>query len=313
MLLLTALHQTTPCFAISNNAGTTNGNFLKIATDARGVALGDSAVSMARGADALRWNPAALGLLDEKEVATTHIQYYQDVHIENVAGVFPIQEGGIGASAFYLSPGSLDGRDLNGNPTGDFKFYDMVGTVGFGRKVLTRAEGANVSVGADLKIVQEAIADQSFQNPAFDVGALVSPFDDLNIGINIRDLASGKADFTREMIGGASYTMYRVFTGAFAIDYANDAPIRYTVGGEYKIPEFDSAIRAGYTNHDSLDNSIDSKIPALRSASLAGLTMGAGMGYKPPFFPTLRLDLDYAMAPFGALGISHTLTIKFRW
>ena len=86
-------------YAISNNAGTTNGDFLKIATDARGVALGDSVVSMAQGADALRWNPAALGLAEEKEVEATHIQYYQDVHIENVAGVFPIEEGGIGASA----------------------------------------------------------------------------------------------------------------------------------------------------------------------------------------------------------------------
>src|SRR5947208_7131818 len=47
-------------FAVSDNAGTKNGNFLKIATDARGVALGDSVVSMAKGADALRWNPAAL-------------------------------------------------------------------------------------------------------------------------------------------------------------------------------------------------------------------------------------------------------------
>ena len=300
-------------YGISNNAGTTNGDFLKIATDARGVALGDSVVSMVNGADALRWNPAALGLLEEKEVSATDIQYYQGVQIENLAGVFPIEEGGIGASAFYLTPGSLDGRDLNGNPTGDFKFYDMVGTVGFGRKMLTRGEGADVSIGAAIKIVQESIAGQSFQNPAFDIGALVSPMDNLNIGANVRDLSSGKANFAREVIGGASYTIYRVFTGAFALDYSNDAPIRYTVGGEYKIPEFDSAIRVGYTNHDSLDNSIDSKIPALRSASIAGLTMGAGMGYKPPMFPTVRLDLDYAMAPFGALGISHTVTLKFRW
>jgi len=300
-------------YAISNNAGTKNGEFLNIATDARGVALGDSVVSMVTGADALRWNPAALGMTDEKEVEATDIQYYQGVQIENIAGVFPIQEGGIGANVFYLTPGSLDGRDLNGNQTGSFNFYDMVGTVGFGKKIFTRAEGADISVGANLKIVQETIANQSFQNPAFDVGALVSPIDDLNIGLNVRDLSSGKANFSREIIGGASYTILKLFTGAFAIDYANDAPVRYSVGGEYKIPEFDAAIRAGYTNHDPLDSSIDSQIPALRGASIAGLTMGAGMGYKPPIWPTTRFNLDYAMAPFGALGISHTVTLKFHW
>jgi hypothetical protein len=299
--------------AISNNAGTTNGDFLNIATDARGVALGNAVVSMASGADALRWNPAALGLLEEKEVTATDIQYYQDVQIENIAGAFPIEEGGLAASAFYLSPGTLDGRDLNGNPTGNFKFYDAVGTIGFGRKMLSKAEGADISIGAALKIVQENIAGETFQNPAFDIGMLVSPIDDLNIGVDARNLASSNANFAREILGGASYTIYRFFTGAFAIDYSNDAPVRYSVGGEYKIPELDSAIRVGYQNHDELDNSLDSQIPALRGASIAGLTMGAGVGYKPPKFPTAHLDLDYAMAPFGALGISHTITVKVRW
>jgi hypothetical protein len=299
--------------AISSNAGTKNGNFLKIKTDARGVALGDSVVSLVRGADALRWNPAALGLLESKEVSATHIQYYQDVKIEHVSGAFPIEEGGIATSVFYLSPGDLEGRSLGGDKTGDFKFHDLVGTLGFGRKMLSRAEGADISLGAAVKIVQETIADQSFQNPAFDLGILASPKNDLNLAFTVRNLASGKANFTREMIGGASYTIFHVFTGAMAVNYATDAPLRYSVGGEYKIPEFETAIRAGYQSHDSLDDSIDSQIPALRNASIAGITLGAGMGYKPPPFPSLHLDLDYAMAPFGALGISHTITVKARW
>jgi hypothetical protein len=189
----------------------------------------------------------------------------------------------------------------------------MVGTIAYGRKMLSRAEGADISVGASLKLVQEKIAEQSFQNPAFDIGILASPKDDLNLAFNVRDLSSGKANFAREMIGGASYTIFHVFTGAFAINYSNDSPMRYSVAGECKIPEYDTAIRAGYHTHDSIDNSLDSQIPALRSGGLAGLTMGGGFGYKPPMFTNLKLDLDYAMAPFGALGISHTITVKVRW
>jgi hypothetical protein len=41
--------------------------------------------------------------------------------------------------------------------------------------------------------------------------------------------------------------------------------------------------------------------------------MGVGGGFKPPQFPTLKLNIDYAMAPFGALGISHTVTVKVQW
>src|SRR5262249_30295193 len=160
--------------------------------------------------------------LDGREASMTHIQYYQDVKVENVSAAVPIEEGGLGASLFYLSPGSLDGRDILGNQTGDFKFYDMVGTLGFGRKMLTRSEGADVTLGASIKLVQEKIAEQSFQNPAFDIGLMSSPMDDLNIGLTARNLSSSKANFVREITGGASYTMWRVFTGAFAVNYSND-------------------------------------------------------------------------------------------
>ncbi len=301
-------------YASSSSSGTKNGNFLKIQTDARGVALGDSVVSMAQGVDALRWNPANLSTLDGKEVTGTHVQYYQGVQIENVGAAYPMEESGLAVSAFYLNAGTLDGRDVLGYSTGDFQFYDLVGTVGYGRKVLSRAEGIEVSLGAAVKIVQEKIADTSVNNPALDVGALISPWENMNIGLAARDLSAAKANFPREFIGGASYTFYQVFTGAVAANYANDAPIRYSVAGEYRIPQLeDTVIRAGYQSHDSLDDSLDSRIPALRGAGLAGLTMGAGLNYRPAFWHDVKLVLDYAMAPFGALGISHTITVKVKW
>jgi len=306
----------TTAHAISNNAGTKNGEFLNIATDARGAALGDTVVSMAQdeGADALHWNPGALSALQEKEVSATDVIYYQGVNIGNIGAAYPLDESALAVSLFYLNPGTLDGRDVLGNPTGNFRFYDMAGTIGYGRKMLGRAEGADVSVGAAIKIVQEVIAEQQFQNPALDIGATISPMDDLNIGMTVRDLSTSGANFSRQIIGGASYTLFRVFTGGFAVNYSNDAPIRFSVAGEYRIPELEnSCIRAGYTSHDSLDNSIDSQIPALRGAGVAGLTMGAGLNYRPPFFSNIGLGIDYAMAPFGALGISHTVTIKVKW
>src|SRR4051812_35880963 len=76
--------------AISRNAGTKNGDFLNLGTDARGVALGDSGVSTVEGIDALRWNPAGLSALTTKEAGGTHIQYYQSVHVENVGFAYPL-------------------------------------------------------------------------------------------------------------------------------------------------------------------------------------------------------------------------------
>jgi hypothetical protein len=302
--------------AISSNAGTTNGNFLKLATDARGVAFGDSSVTMAQGADALRWNPALLASLDGKNVSGTHVQYYQGVTMENVAGAYPFENSGLAVSAFYLSAGDLEGRDVSGNATGDFKFYDLVGTVGYGRKLMNRTEGSAVdlSLGAGLKLVQEAIANQSYENPAIDLGLALTPLDDLNLGLTVRNLSSGSAHFSREIVGGASYTVYRNFTAGVAVNESNDAPVRFSAGGEYRFPEaYNAAVRAGYQSHDSVDDSTDSGITSLRNGGLAGLTMGAGFDFPIPQLQSMKLGADYAMAPFGALGISHTITLRARW
>ena len=72
------------------------------------------------------------------------------------------------------------------------------------------------------------------------------------IGVSVRDLSSSKANFSRDITGGASYTIYRVFTGAFAVGLFQRRALRYSVSGEYKIPELDnSTLRAGYQSHDA--------------------------------------------------------------
>ena len=69
----------------------------------------------------------------------------------------------------------------------------------------------------------------------------------------------------------------------------------------------------GYETRDSLDDSVDSQVPGLRTAAVAGITMGAGFLYLPPTLSKIKLAVDYAMAPFCALGIAHTVTVKVRW
>lgn len=305
----------TPCssWAISSNAGTKNGNFLEIETDARGAALGPAMVAMASGAEGMRWNPAALGNTATNEFAATHVQYYQGIMIENASLAYHVEDGALAANIMYLAPGSLDGRDALGNPTGDFQFYDLVGGLGYGRRVRSKEEGTEINLGGAVKMVQEKIANTQQQNPALDLGVLIAPTEALHGGLTIRNLSSGSAGYAKEITGGIAYTFQHVFTGAAALQYTDDAPVRLNVGAEYKISEEDGVIRVGYRTRDTLDDSTDSAITALRNASIAGLTMGAGFTYQPEAIKSMALQFDYAMAPFGALGISHTITVTVKW
>lgn len=301
--------------AISDNAGTKNGAFLKLATDARGVALGPTMVSMAQGTEGMRWNPAALAIGEGHEAAATHIEYFQDVSIENVSFVHPLQDGTIGGNFFYLTAGDLDGRDANNVKTGDFAFYDAVLSVGYGRRVSSREDrGMDIYVGGALKAVQEKIADEQYRNVAADIGMVMDPIDNLRLGATARNLSTGKADFPKELTVGASYSTFKILTAGLAMRYSDDAPVRLGLSGECKVPEFEnSVIRVGYMTHDELDNSTDAKISGLRQASLAGLSFGGGLEIRPPTLKTTHFIVDYTMAPFGALGIAHTVTVKVRW
>jgi hypothetical protein len=62
----------------------------------------------------------------------------------------------MGGSIFYLSPGSLEGRDASGNSTGDFSFYDLVATFGYGQQMLSKEDSSfDLYVGGNIKLVQE--------------------------------------------------------------------------------------------------------------------------------------------------------------
>lgn len=301
--------------AISDNAGTKAGAFLKIPTDARGVAMGATMVSLAKGTEGMRWNPAGLAFTTSKEVAATHIEYYQDVSIENVSYAHPFNMSGLGANLFYLGSGDMEGRDSAGLQTGDFSAYDLVLGLGYGGRLRSRDEiGMDLYLGGQLKVIQEKIADTKYNNAAVDLGLMLDPSDTLHVGLTARNLSTGKADFPLELTGGLSYDFLPIFTSALALGYTNDAPVRISLAGEYRMPQLEnSVLRLGYHTRDELDDSLDAKISWLRSASLAGLTFGGGLEMRPPQFKTLHFVVDYTMAPFGALGISHTVTVKVRW
>ncbi len=301
--------------AVSDNAGTKAGAFLKIPTDARGVVMGATMVSAAKGTEGLRWNPAGLAFATTKEAAGTHIEYYQEVKIENVSMAYPVENGAFGGSVFYLNSGDMEGRDNAGIATGDFSAYDVVVTGGYGGRLKSRDEvGMDIYAGAQLKVVHEKIADTKYNNAAVDLGAVFDPTDALRLGFTARNLSTGKADFPAELGGGLSYALFPLFTTSLALRYTNDAPVRVGVAGEYRMPHFEnSVLRVGYQSHDEMNSSVDAKIEALRDASLAGLAFGGGIDFQPPQYKTLNFTIDYGMAPFGALGISHTVTVKARW
>ncbi len=113
LLILTA-----SCYA--NSPGTTAGSFLKIAVRARASAMGEAFTAVASDGTCLYWNPAGLTQLKTKQISATYNSWFEKIRQGYLSLTFPSSRGTMGLGANYVDMGKLEGRDLEGNPTGDF-------------------------------------------------------------------------------------------------------------------------------------------------------------------------------------------------
>lgn len=294
ILILTGL-------GFADAAGTSSAAFLKIAPDARLVAMGEAAAAISEDAYAAYWNPAGLsrlGLEDKPkgDLAFTHNEWLQDVRIENLAAAYRLgMVGTLGLSATYLTMGDIQGYDDEGNPTSTFTSSDLAAVLSFGREVV-----GGVSAGLNLKYINQKIEKESANSFTGDLGLRYDAdwAPGLAAGFSASNLF-GEAKFVEEadplpmmLRGGLGYTVRidpqnRVTTAA---DYysARDVSSKGHFGVEYAFKEM-LMLRVGYK----------------AGYDLFGLTAGLGLGYN---FGMLGARLDYGYGAASEFGDIHRIS-----
>src|SRR5437879_2592627 len=154
-----------PSLAWASGPGTTSADILKIGVGARAIGMGEAYVAQADDVSSLYWNPAGLALMQERQASFMYDQMYQDLKFENANIGIPLENGAIGGSLSYLSYGDISGFDSLGNPTGTQTAYSGVATLG------AAWLGSQWSAGANIKGIQEKLADETATAAAFDLGA----------------------------------------------------------------------------------------------------------------------------------------------
>lgn len=283
-----------PAFAGAPGANTFQ--FLQLDANARPVAMGGAYTALADDANALRYNPAGLGLVERHEATFMHNQYFQDVSQEYLAYASPL---GIGAAVNMLKFGDVP-RTTNSNPSGaglgSTSLSAMAMSAGYGRKL-----GAGLSVGGAGKVVRQTIGGVAGQGYAVDFGALYEPppFKQVRIGFAIQNLGpSVKYQGANEHLPttarlGASHNFsYGVFANTLSFDLLNELRNGANVAvGIESVINGRGALRFGFDN---------------RNDAGPGFTVGIGLLVG-------RGSLDYAFVPFGELGTAHRLSVSIRW
>lgn len=299
LLIITFILAAIPAAAqntdIHENAGTRAMTFLKIGIGAKAMGMGESHVAATDDLYASYWNPAGLARLQQPQLALMHNEWFAGINHEFVGFALPVGDiGTVGASANFLSFGELQGRDRDGNETTIFRPYDLAVIVSYARNITTA-----LAFGTNAKFLREQIADESGTGIAFDFGGLYT-FSELplSLGFNAQHVGP-RVRFIEEAFGlpftfrfGAAY---RPWGDAFMITAdvvrPSDNDITTGVGAAYTIANI-LQLRTGYKY----------KLGGNDLGGTSGLTGGFGLTLR-------RFQIDYALVPFGVLGLTHRFSL----
>ena len=314
--MVAALSAATAGSVHAGGAGTTAANFLKIGAGARPVAMGETFIGTADDISALYWNPSGLAQLGSWELQLMHGAWMQDVNYEYFAVGGPVGAAGTFAlSVTGLLSSGIPGYTLDaiGAPsqTSDLSVAAFGGTIGYGQRldtILGLKDSLDIAIGGSVKFVSQNLGGSSHVAYAADLGALWRLNENFQIGTTLADIGTSNIGFstpTHFRLGagymtGSLMTRGDRLTAGSDVTFWSDETPKFHLGLEYAIPfrPLRAAIRFGYKI-----------IPD--TGPIAGLTFGGGLALITQ--GSFELALDYALVPYGELGISHRLGLGVKF
>ncbi|MBI5239682.1 MAG: PorV/PorQ family protein [Elusimicrobia bacterium] len=303
-------------WAISDQAGTGGAQFLKLKQgSARAMALGESYVALAEGADALTWNPAGLALAQQKEWTYSYLRYIEEVDSPLYMGyAHPMGRTVWGANVSYLSVSGFDARDSAGVPqTGEnVSVRDGFATLAVARSFWYE----KLFLGGGLRVVHEDLANSVHDTVVGDFGLLLKPNSTLTLGFAVQNFGTNRENVPSTTRGGAALRLGDFFNLGLELSQASDSNAHFGVGGEFLLPEQyldvgQVTFRMGYHNADSHGQSFDGTLKSLRLDRSSGLSFGFGLFTSRAF--GYGIALDYAYMPFGAFGTVDQFSFKVKF
>ncbi|MFH1618503.1 MAG: PorV/PorQ family protein, partial [bacterium] len=284
----------------ASGVGTTGAAFLKVGVGARPLAMGNAFVALPDDANAINWNPGALGELKDKSATASYSSLFMDQNQGFIAYAAPLKEnmGTLGFGVNYMLISDIEKR-AGDTETADSTFNNtnMAVSVSYARSGLY--EG--LSLGANLKYINEKLDTFSESATAIDLGALYNTkIENLTAGFMVQNIGTkiGPDPLPLTVKGGLAYRLLeKKLVLAMDGDWlAIDKRAYLDLGAEYWMNK-NLAVRAGYQVGRGQDK---------LGSSLVGA--GFGMGIKLDKF-----NMDYAFVPFGDLGNTHRITLGMRF
>jgi hypothetical protein len=284
-------------YGVSENAGTSTAQFLKLGAGARASGMGDAFVGVVDDASAIYWNPAGLSNLQDGSLSVMHAMWFGDIDYEWASYAHPVGHIGVlGVGVQYLSYGSLTKLDNTGLEGASFSPSDMAATLSYAKNI------GSFGLGVNLKYISSTIVETATAYAA-DIGVQHKVGDKLTLGLAVQNMGT-KMTFISDADSlplnikfGGAYTLLHNWLIAADINSPNDDNMTFAAGTEYVFElgnKMSVAGRLGYTtvNQDT--------------GGINGITAGLGLTLE-------RYTLDYAYVPYGDLGNTERISLLIKF
>jgi hypothetical protein len=205
----------------------------------------------------------------------------------------------IGAGLGYLSTGDIERGNKYGYTEGYYSAADMSVLLSYARRL------KKLQAGVTLKAVQERIESSEAKAFAADAGLLYEYSPKLRLGATLRNLGTGltlskeAAPLPMSLRAGAALQLSKNLLLTSDASLPFDDALSLHFGAEYIYPSAIKgarlALRGGFKT---------ASMAYLGAASAATLGFGAEAG---------AVGLDYALSPYGDLGLTHRVSLKIKF
>lgn len=271
------------------------GDFLRMGTGARALAMGNAYTAVGGDVYSTYYNPAGLALLEGRQFAVTHRYLSMDRHFTHAAFAKRIgPDADFGFSWIGAGTGGIEGRDLNGNRTGNIEDSRNSLGVTFSKMITPK-----VSAGVNAKISLWKLGGEDAKAVGFDAGVMYNPTETLGFAVVLRDINSRftwNSDLWSDMLSGmdgesvekedelplywttgiAWHPLGERLLVSFATESVEDNPMGYDLGAAWECNDV-FTVRGGVSNWSPADG-------------LDYGALGAGFGLRV----TGSIILDYA-------------------
>lgn len=275
---------------------------------ARAAAMAGAFVTVGGDPNGMLYNPALLSTIDSvSPVSISGFKHVLDINSGSLAAATQINGlGGVGAAVTFMSYGSFNRTDRNGNMDGTFSSQDLVLTLGWGDDL---GEGFSAGVGGE--VIFSSIETYSstalalngglyFEDTASRIQAGLSL---LHLGTQVSGFGEQNESLPLDLKFGVSHQL-RGLPLLLAVNFSQllddgetflDRFSSFSVGGEFTLSD-PLRLRIGYDNRVRQDVSFGG------SKGLAGLCTGVGVLIDAYRF-------DYGFTSLAGIGSQHRITL----